>query len=227
MARDRAHPAPAPLDRFLRLFTDVRPGESATALLLSVNIFVIFVAYYVLKTLRKALILTEKGPEFEAYMAAGTAVLLVGAVRFYGWFSARVPRRRLINVVTIVFVLCLVGFFGLTQAGVPVAIPFYVWLGIFNVMIVAMFWSFANDVYTTDEGERLFAIVGFGQSLGAVAGSAGVAVVFWILATALGLGAIVSRTGHLDAGPAPGRRGAEPAPPPSETPPVPARGGPP
>jgi AAA family ATP:ADP antiporter len=163
---------PGPLDRFLRLFTDVRPGESATALLLSVNIFVIFVAYYVLKTLRKALILTQEGPEFEAYMAAGTAVLLVGAVRFYGWFSARVPRRRLINVVTIVFVLCLVGFFGLTQAGVPVAIPFYVWLGIFNVMIVAMFWSFANDVYTTDEGERLFAIVGFGQSLGAVVGSA-------------------------------------------------------
>lgn len=161
-----------PLDRLLRLFTEVRPGESTSALLLSINIFVIFVAYYVLKTLRKALILTERGPEFEAYMAAGTAVLLVGAVRFYGWFSARVPRRRLINVVTAVFAVCLVGFLGLTQAGVPVAIPFYVWLGMFNVMIVAMFWSFANDVYTTGEGERLFPIVGFGQSLGAVVGSA-------------------------------------------------------
>jgi len=38
-------------------------------------------------------------------------------------------------------------------------------------MIVAQFWSFANDVYTKDQGERLFAIVGFGASLGAVFGS--------------------------------------------------------
>ena len=41
----------------------------------------------------------------------------------------------------------------------------------FNLMIVAQFWSFANDVYTKDQGERLFAIVGFGASLGAVFGA--------------------------------------------------------
>ena len=38
-------------------------------------------------------------------------------------------------------------------------------------MIVAQFWSFANDVYTKDEGERLLVLVGLGASLGAVAGS--------------------------------------------------------
>ena len=38
-------------------------------------------------------------------------------------------------------------------------------------MIVSQFWSFANDVYTKEEGERLFVIVGFGASLGAVAGA--------------------------------------------------------
>ena len=48
---------------------------------------------------------------------------------------------------------------------------FFLWIGIFNLMIVAQFWSFANDVYTKDQGERLFAIVGFGASLGAVFGS--------------------------------------------------------
>ena len=45
---------------------------------------------------------------------------------------------------------------------------FFLWIGIFNLMIVAQFWSFANDIYTKDEGERLLAIVGFGASLGAV-----------------------------------------------------------
>ena len=38
-------------------------------------------------------------------------------------------------------------------------------------MIVAQFWSFANVIYDKSEGERLFAIVGFGASLGAVFGA--------------------------------------------------------
>ncbi|HWN81721.1 MAG TPA: Npt1/Npt2 family nucleotide transporter, partial [Candidatus Udaeobacter sp.] len=42
---------------------------------------------------------------------------------------------------------------------------------IFNLMIIAQIWAFANDVYTVDQGKRLFAIVGFGASLGAIAGS--------------------------------------------------------
>jgi len=30
-----------------------------------------------------------------------------------------------------------------------------VWIGVFNLMVVAQFWSFAYDVYTKDEGEPL------------------------------------------------------------------------
>ena len=50
-------------------------------------------------------------------------------------------------------------------------VPFFLWVGIFNLMIVAQFWSFANDLYTKDQGERLFPIVAFGASLGAVVGA--------------------------------------------------------
>jgi AAA family ATP:ADP antiporter len=38
------------------------------------------------------------------------------------------------------------------------------------MMVVAQFWSFANDVYTPEQGKRLFAIVGIGQTLGAILG---------------------------------------------------------
>jgi AAA family ATP:ADP antiporter len=50
-------------------------------------------------------------------------------------------------------------------------VPFFLWVGIFNLMIIAQFWSFANDLYTKEQGERLFAIVAFGGSLGAVLAS--------------------------------------------------------
>jgi ATP:ADP antiporter, AAA family len=160
-----------PLDRALRLFADVRAGEGTTALLLALNVFLLLAAYYFIKPVREALILAGGGAEVKSYAAAGQALLLVGLVPAYGLLADRLPRRGLLNAVTAFFIICLVVFYALTRAGAPVGVIFFLWVGIFNLMIVAQFWSFANDLYTKDQGERLFAIVAFGASLGAVLGS--------------------------------------------------------
>jgi AAA family ATP:ADP antiporter len=169
--RSRPSPQPSPLDRGLRLFTDVQSGEAGTALLLMLNILLLLAAYYIIKPLREALILSGEGAEVKSYAAAGQALLLLGLVPAYGLLADRLPRRWLLNAVTAFFVLCLVGFFALTKANVNVGVVFFLWVGIFNLMIVAQFWSFANDLYTKEQGERLFVIVAFGMSLGAVLGS--------------------------------------------------------
>ncbi|HEX6434715.1 MAG TPA: MFS transporter [Gemmatimonadales bacterium] len=161
-----------PLDRALRLFADVRAGEGSTALLLALNVFLLLATYYCIRPVREALILsTSGGAELKSYLAAGQAVLLLGLVPAYGALADRLPRRRLLNVVTAFFVACLVAFYVLTRAGAPIAVIFFLWVGIFNLMIVAQFWSFANDLYTKEQGERLFAIVAVGASLGAVLGA--------------------------------------------------------
>jgi ATP:ADP antiporter, AAA family len=159
------------LDRFLNLFTQVRPGESRTALLLALNVFLILMAYYILKTVREALILSEGSAELKSYMSAAQVALLAVVIPAYGRLVAAVPRMTLINRVTLFFAACPVVFFVLAGFGVPLGMVYFVWIGIFNLMIVAQFWSYANDVYSKDEGERLFVIVGFGASLGAVVGS--------------------------------------------------------
>lgn len=155
----------------LGVFADVHGGEGVTSLLLSLNIFLILMAYYVLKPVREALILGEGSAELKSYMSAGQVVLLAFVVPLYSRLVARFVRIRLINVVTGFFVSCLLLFYVLARFHVPLAIVFFLWIGIFNLMVIAQFWSFANDIYTKDQGERLFAIVGFGASLGAVAGS--------------------------------------------------------
>ena len=162
---------PKPLDRFLRLFTDVRAGESGTALLLTFNIFLIFVAYSIMKVLREGLVLVAGGVDAKAASAAAQAIVLLAVVPLYGALASRVPRRRLINIVTSIFIACLGVFYALRLLQISVGIVFYIWLGIFSVMVVAQFWGFANDVYTTDEGKRLFPIVMFGSSSGAVIGA--------------------------------------------------------
>ena len=159
------------LDRFLGIFAVVHSGEGLTAILLAVNVFLILTAYYILKPVREALILSEGSAELKTYMAAGQVVALAFIVPFYGKLVASRPRMRLINTVTAFFTGCLVVFYFLAKAGVPLGIPFFIWIGVFSLMIVAQFWSFANVIYDKAEGERLFAIVGFGASLGAVAGS--------------------------------------------------------
>ena len=162
------------LDRFLCLFTEVRRGEGPTALLLAVNVFLLLTAYYFIKPIREALILGEQGAEVKSYAGAVQAALLFVLVPLYGRLAERLPRKVLINRVTLFFVACLVVFFLLGNAGVPLGIPFFLWAGIFNVMVIAQFWAFANDVYTSEEGERLFPLVQFGASVGAVLGSVAV-----------------------------------------------------
>ena len=162
---------PSLIDRALRLFTDVKAGEGANVVILALNIFVLLTAYSMMKPLRSGLLLVEQGPEFKAYMSAAMAFILIPVIAGYGKLADRYPRRRLINVVTLFFAACCVVFFLTGSGGIQIGIPFYIWIGIFSVMIIAQLWGFANDLYTNEEGERLFPIVAIGAAAGAVAGS--------------------------------------------------------
>ena len=159
------------LERFLGLFTEVRRGEGVTVLLLFSNLFLVLMSYYIAKVLREAWILAEHGAEVKSYVSAGQLLLILLAVRLYAWLAGKFARRRLISTVNIFFSACLVLFYLLAQTGLSLGIIFFLWIGMFNVMVVAQFWSFANDLYTPERGKRLFAIVAFGASIGAVAGS--------------------------------------------------------
>ncbi len=160
------------LDRLLRVFTEVRPGEGATALLMALNIFFILSCYYILKPAREAFMSLEpRGAEWASYAAAIMAVLLVPIVKVYGSYAERVGRRRLIIAVTAFFALNLVVFYLLAEAQIRhLGIVFFVWLGIFNLMVVAQFWAYGNDIYTREEGKRLFPLILVGQTLGGIVG---------------------------------------------------------
>lgn len=186
-----------PLDRILNIFSDVRGGEGLTAILLLMNVFLLLAAYYLIKTIREPLVLAAEGggAEVKSYASAAIAGLLILLVPLYSAIASRVSRVKLINGVTLFFIACLVAFFLWARAvGVPGTMPeedaaaagavaavgagqlalgisFFIWVGIFNLMIIAQFWAFANDVYTVEQGKRLFAIIAVGASLGAIAGS--------------------------------------------------------
>jgi ATP:ADP antiporter, AAA family len=149
----------------------VQRQEWVSALLLLTNVFVLLTCYYVLKVVREPLILLGGGAELKAYASAGQSLLLVVVVPLFGILASRVNRVQLLTVVQSIFAVCLIGFYALAEIEAPIGLAFYLWLGIFNVMVVSNFWAFANDVYTPEQGKRLFPIVGLGGSAGAILGA--------------------------------------------------------
>jgi ATP:ADP antiporter, AAA family len=160
------------LDRPLSVFTDVRRGEEVTAVLMLLNIFLLLVCYSVIKTAREPLILLGGGAEVRSYAAAGQALVLMGFVPLYSWFASRVDRVKLLIGVSLFFVVNIELFAVAVAAGVPyVGVAFFIWVGVFNMSLVAQFWAFANDIYTEEAGHRLFPMIVIGQTAGAPLGA--------------------------------------------------------
>ena len=160
-----------PIERILAPVADVRRHEAASALLMTLLLFLLLAAYYLMKTAREVLILTEGGAEVKSYSSAAQAILLLFLVPAYGAFASRVSPVRLVTIVTLFFASHLVLFSGAIGAGWHVGLVYFFWVGIFNLMVIAQFWAFANDLYTEEQGKRLFAMIGVGGSLGAWLGA--------------------------------------------------------
>ena len=159
------------LERVLSIVTDVHAGEGFGAILLTVDLTVLLGGYYLLKTVRESLILAQGGAEVKAYSSAAQAILLFGVVPVYGWISTRMNRNQLLRWTSVFFASNLLLFAYLGSRGIHEAVPYFIWVGIFNVFTVAQLWAFATDLYTEAQGKRLFPMLGVGASLGAVGGA--------------------------------------------------------
>lgn len=172
------------IDRLFALFSEVRPGEGRRALLMLLNVFLILVAYYIIKTVREPLILNTEVPGFlqalgvtstaevKTFASAGQALILMIFVPAYGWFASHVSQMKLIVGVTLFFVANVLIFAVAVHADLPfVGVIFYIWVGFFSLSIIAQFWSYGNDIYTREAGNRLFPIIGLGATAGSPVGA--------------------------------------------------------
>lgn len=163
---------PTWLDRALRPFADVRAGEGLRVVAMMASLLILMVSYYLLKTVREPLILSSGGAELKSYAAGIQAVVLIGYVRLYAWLTGKLGRRGLIIGVTGFFIVNLELFYLAVQFGGRLtALAFFVWCGIFSLSVIAQFWSLANDLYSRQQGERLFAIIAFGATVGSPIGA--------------------------------------------------------
>ncbi len=158
-------------ERFLSLFTKVQAGEVRCIAVLCLQALLLMVAYYLIRPVREALILTEGSAELRSYAVGVQALLLIIIIPAYGLLVRRVASCRVFQCVNAFFALNLVVFFLLGQAGWRFGFLFFVWGSIFSVMTVTQFWAFATDLFNVKSGQRLFSVIAVGVSGGAWIGS--------------------------------------------------------
>jgi AAA family ATP:ADP antiporter len=156
----------SPLDRFLDRFTRLCPGEGRSVLLFFSYALLMMFSYYILKTLREPLLLTGSGAEMKSYAHAVIAGLLLILVPLYGVAFRHAGKRQLTRGVTLFFMFSLALFYAAGRSGLDIGFAYYVWVGIFGLMITAQFWGFAADSYSVDTGKRLFPLIMVGATLG-------------------------------------------------------------
>ena len=159
------------LAKLFRPFTKVHAHEAVTVAIMTLTATLLLTAYYQLKTVREPLILLQGGAEVKLYARAAQAVLMVGVVHAYGELARRVGRGKLLAIVFLFFISNLVFFTFLARTDVQFGLAFFLWVGVFSYTAVAQFWALAADIYTEEQGKRLFPIIGGGSSVGAVAGA--------------------------------------------------------
>jgi len=140
--------------------------------------FCVLSSYYILRPVRETMAVVS-GPNTILWLFTGTLVVMLTVTPIFGWVASRYPRRQFLPWVYLFFISNIVIFwliFSLmidrNEEHVWLGRVFFVWLSVFNLFVVSVFWSFMADIYTREQGRRLFGVITAGGSIGALAGGA-------------------------------------------------------
>ena len=164
-------PTTAPVG-WLQRVMPATPRERGAALWSFAYFFTLLAGYYVLRPLRDQMGIAG-GTKNLPWMFTATFISLLVAQPLYGALVARLPRAKFIPIVYHFFVANLILFWLLLTLDIEkviVARVFFVWVSVFSLFAVAVFWSFMADLFTAEQGKRLFGFIGAGGTAGALLG---------------------------------------------------------
>jgi AAA family ATP:ADP antiporter len=162
--------------RILTKIVDVKADELRAPWLGFVFNFLVLGSYYVIKPVRDD-IGAHNGVQNLWWMFTGTLLVALVANTAFSAIVARMSRRQFIPIVYRFFILNLAIFYLAMHylsntAQFWVGTAFFVWVsGAFNLFILTVFWAFMSDVFSPNQGKRLFAFISVGGELGGIVGA--------------------------------------------------------
>lgn len=148
--------------------------------------FCVLSSYYVLRPIRDEMAVYS-GPGTIPWLFMATFAVTLITTPAFGWVASRFPRRKFLPWVYLFFTSNILIFWVVFSTAIEeeqnylwLARSFFVWVSIFNLFVVSVFWSFMADIYTREQGRRLFGLITAGGSIGALIGAL---VTSYVLAT--------------------------------------------
>jgi AAA family ATP:ADP antiporter len=158
----------------LRKLVDVKPDERRAMWLGFAFHFLILTGYYILRPIRDSI---AAGNRLETlpWMFGATLIAMLIANVLFAAIVARMSRRKFIPLAYAFFIFNLALFFVLMRTGSPeqqvwIGRALYVWVSVFNLFNTAIFWAFMTDLFTVEQGKRLYGFIAVAGSLGGILG---------------------------------------------------------
>jgi len=139
-----------------------------------VYFFCVLAAYYVIRPVRDQLSASVGSTQLPIFYAV-TFVATLALTPLFGALVARFPRRTFVPTVYLFFIAGMIAFIPAFQLQDVIGARvlgsvFFVWVSVFNLFVVAVFWSFMADLFDAEQARRLFPIITLGGAIGALAG---------------------------------------------------------
>jgi AAA family ATP:ADP antiporter len=149
-----------------------QPHEMPGVITAFACVFAMFSSYSILRPIRETMGLTS-GVETLPALFWGTFVAMLALQPVYGWLTSRYRRTVFLPWVYLFFILNILGFYAWFVAQDDhtwIARIYFIWVSVFNLFVVAVFWSLMADVFTREQAGRLFGVIAAGLSLGGLFG---------------------------------------------------------
>ena len=162
------------MKKFFTKIVDVKADELRALWLAFVFNFVVLAGYYILRPIREEIGATS-GVENLPWMYTATLIGMLIANALFAAIVSRMSRRKFLPIAYRFAIANLFIFFILMRF-VPanwqwlLARSFFVWVSVFNLFATTLFWAFMTDLFTAEQGKRLFGFIAVGGSLGAILG---------------------------------------------------------
>ncbi len=145
--------------------------EWGKTVLMTVYFFLTIAIIYVLKPVQRSLFISEYGADKLSWAYMGEGPFLILVTWLYLQFAKMTAKKTFYQGTIFFFAIVLTGFwFFLNHHLAHTSCLFYLWHAALSIMLTTVFWTFANDLYSTMNAKRLFGFILAGGSLGGIAG---------------------------------------------------------
>ena len=164
------------LRRLLNKMIDVRPGEVPALAWAWLYIFSLLSSYYIMRPIRDQMGVAG-GVNNLQWLFTGTLVGMLVLNLPFSWLVKTFPREKFIAIsyrffAANILLFALALYLATPEQTIWVGRIFFIWTSVFNLFVVSIFWQMIVDVFTSEQGKRLFGFIAAGATLGAIAGSA-------------------------------------------------------